>query len=122
MKKSLLVKIPAAVLWQFRAFKRDKVPVVEMSFMPSYTVEEATDYFDPHGIVEPVELSIIGNRALLTGGNHRIGAAQRLGLKMIPVQLVIFFGGYTTPFDDHTLQKFRPISRHLELWLKRIFI
>ncbi|WP_276369366.1 hypothetical protein [Chryseolinea sp. H1M3-3] len=123
MKKTILVHLPTAVLWQFREFKRDEVPAPKNSFVPTYSVDEVTHYVkNKKGTIEPVELSIIGNRALLTDGNHRIVAAQRLGFKMIPVNLVVFFGEDSHPFYDHTIQRFKPLSRHLELWLKRAFM
>lgn len=122
MKKSILVHLPTAVLWEFREFKRDEVPAPRNSFVQTYSVDEVTNYVNGKGKIEPVELSVIGNRALLTDGNHRIVAAKRLGFKMIPVQLVVFFGKESHPFYEHTLNRFKPISRHLELWLKRAFL
>jgi hypothetical protein len=117
-----MVKLPTAVLWEMREFKRDEVPAPKNSFVRVHTVEEVTNYVHATGKLEPVELSIIGDRALLTDGNHRIVAAERLGLRMIPVHLVVYFGEHSHPFYEHTLQKFEPISRHLELWLKKIFL
>ena len=124
MKKSMLVLLPTEVLWGFREFKRDEAPAPKISFLQTHNVDEITDYINEKGEVDPVELSVIGNRALLTDGNHRIVAAKRLGLKMIPVNVVVFFGARegSHPFYDHTLKKFKPISQHLELWLKRIFL
>lgn len=122
MKKSILVHLPTAVLWGFREFKRDEVPAPKNSFVQTYSVDEVTNYVNGNGKIEPVELSIIGNRALLTDGNHRIVAAQRLGFKMIPVQLVVYFGEGPHPFYNHTIDRFKPISPHLELWLRRVFL
>lgn len=122
MKKKLRVTLPTAVLWQFREFKRDEVPAPKISFVPSYSVDEVTEYIDAGGNMEPVELSIIGNTALLTDGNHRIVAAKRLGLKMMRVEIVVYFGQNNYPFYEHTLKRFKPVSKHLALWLKRIFL
>jgi uncharacterized membrane protein (UPF0136 family) len=124
MKKSMLVLLPTEVLWGFREFKRDEVATPKIYFVPTHNVDEIADYINEKGEVEPVELSVIGNRALLTDGNHRIVAAKRLGFKMIPVNVVVFFGARESlyPFYNHTLKKFKPISQHLELWLKRIFL
>lgn len=121
MVKSILISMPTAVLWEFREFKRDEVPAPKFSFMPSYNVDEVTEYVESKGTIEPVELAVIGTRALLTDGNHRIVAARRLGYKMIPVKLVVIFGESSNTFCDHTLERFKPISKHLELWLKRFF-
>ena len=122
MKKSILVHLPTAVLWEFREFKRDEVPAPRNSFTPTYSVDEVTSYVTGTGKIEPVELSVMGSRALLTDGNHRIVAAQRLGFKMIPVHLVVFFGEGPHPVYKHTGKRFKPISRHLALWLKRAFL
>lgn len=121
MIKSILINMPTAVLWQFREFKRDETPAPRFSFITSYNVDEVTEYIQERGSIEPVELAVIGTRALLTDGNHRIVAARRLGYKMIPVKLVIVFGDSSNVYSDHTLKRFKPISKHLELWLKRFF-
>jgi hypothetical protein len=121
MKKSIRVNLPTEVLWEFRKFKRD-TPAEITSFINSYGIDDNPEYINEKDEFEPVELSIVGNQALLTSGNHRIAAAKRLGLKMIPVQLVVFFGAFPIPFDDNMLNRFKPVSKHLELWLKRFFI
>ena len=124
MRKSTLVLLPTDVLWGFREFRRDEVPAPKISFVATHTVEEVTEFVNERGEIDPVELSVIGNRALLTDGNHRIVAAKRLGLKMIPVNVVVYFGSRETsyPFYEHTLARFKPINQHLELWLKKIFL
>jgi hypothetical protein len=119
MRKSVLLKMPVAVLWEFREFDRDEVPAPQMSFIKNYNVDSITEYINTQGRVEPLELSVIGGRALLTDGNHRIVAAKRLGYRVVPVNVIIFFGEGTETFYDHTLERFKPFSRHLELWLKR---
>jgi hypothetical protein len=121
MKKSIRVNMPTDVLWEFRKFKRD-TPAEITSFINCYGIDDTPEYINEKDEFEEVELSIIGNQALLTSGNHRIATAKRLGLKMIPVQLVVFFGKCPFPFDDNTLNRFKPVSRHLELWLKRFFM
>jgi hypothetical protein len=121
MVKSILVSMPTAVLWEFREFKRDEVPAPKFSFMQTYNVDEVTEFVESNGAMEPVELAIIGAKALLTDGNHRIVAAKRLGYKMIPVKVVVIIGEHSSPFYDHTIERFKPISKHLELWLKRFF-
>jgi hypothetical protein len=124
MKKSMLVLLPTDVLWRYRELKRDEVQAPKITFVRTYNVDEAADYIHGTGEMEAVELSVIGTRALLTSGNHRIAAAKRLGLKMIPVNVVVFFGSRENsfPFYAHTLARFKPINQHLELWLKKIFL
>lgn len=122
MKKTILVNLPVDVIWQFREFKREQVPAPRISFITNYDIDEIADHIQSQGAIEPLELSIIGNQALLTDGNHRIVAAKRLGYTIVPVNIVLFFGEASDTFYDHTLERFRPISRHLELWLRRIFL
>jgi hypothetical protein len=119
MKKSILLKIPVSVLWEFREFNRDEVPAPRSSFIRNYSVDSITEYINIQGKVEPLELSVIGNKALLTDGNHRIVAAKRLGYKVVPVNVVVFFGEGSQTFYNHTLDRFKPFSRHLELWLRK---
>lgn len=122
MKKSVLIKIPVAVLWEFREFNRDEVPAPRTSFIRNYSIDSITEYVNIQGKVEPLELSVLGNRALLTDGNHRIVAAKRLGYKVVPVNVVVFSGEGDETFYNHTLDRFKPLSRHLELWLKKVSV
>ena len=122
MKKSVLIKIPIAVLWEFREFNRDEVPAPRTSFIRNYSIDSITEYVNIQGKVDPLELSVLGNRALLTDGNHRIVAAKRLGYKVVPVNVVVFFGEGAETFYNHTLDRFKPLSRHLELWLKKVSV
>src|SRR5688572_30954397 len=119
MKKSVLLKIPIAVLWEFREFNRDEVPAPRISFIKNYSVDSITEYINAQGKLDPLELSVVGDRALLTDGNHRIVAAQRLGYRVVPVN-VVMFGEGSKSLDDHTLDRFKPFSRHLALWLKKL--
>ena len=119
MKKSALLKIPVAVLWEFREFDRDEIPAPRISFIRNYSVDSITEYISAQGKMDPLELSVVGDRALLTDGNHRIVAAQRLGYKVVPVN-VVMFGDESENFYDHTIDRFKPFSRHLALWLKKI--
>ena len=121
-KKSVLVRLPVDVLWSFREFKRDEVPAPNIPYVKNHTIEDITEHIKAQSKIEPLELSIIGNKALLTDGNHRIVAAKRLGYTTVPVNVIVFFGEGTETFYEHTLKRFKPISPHLELWLKRIFL
>lgn len=121
MKKSVLVNLPIAVLWGFREYKRDEVPALNHSLMHVRSVNEVTDFIKTQGKVEPLELSILGNHALLTDGNHRIVAAKRLGYTTVPVNITVFFGEGAEIFYGQTLSRFKPLSQYLEFWLKKIF-
>lgn len=63
-----------------------------MSFMASHMVDDVADFIQIQSRIEPLELSVIGNRALLTDGNHRIVTAKRLGYTTVPVTIIVFFG------------------------------
>jgi hypothetical protein len=121
MKTIRSVMLPVNVLWEYREFKRDEVSVPRIPFIHSHTLDEITEFVSQYGI-EPVELSIVKDRALLTDGNHRIVAARRLGYDHVPVLVTVFFGDGEETFYDHTLERFKPITKNLELELKKIFL
>jgi hypothetical protein len=70
--------LPLELLWKYREFKRDEVPAPRVPFYNKYDVDEVTEYVRENGL-EPLEFSIVGKKALLTDGNHRIVAAKNLG-------------------------------------------
>ena len=122
MRTSRLTKMPIEVLWEYREFKRDEVPAPRIAMVHGHNVDEITQYLRTHGL-EPLELSIVKDRALLTDGNHRIVAAKRLGLEEVPVNVTVFFGDDSMQtFYEHTLQRFKPITKHLEMQLKILFL
>ena len=113
--------MPIEVLWEYREFKRDEVPAPVIPMLQSYNVDEVTEYVRLHG-VKPLELSVVSDRALLTDGNHRIVAAKRLGFREVPVEVTVFFGEEGETFYQHTLDRFKPITRSLETELKLLFL
>jgi hypothetical protein len=113
--------LPVDILWEYREFKRDEVPSPVIPFVHSYTIEEITTYVKQNGL-DPVELSIIKDRALLTDGNHRIVAAKALGYATIPVVVTVYFGGSNDVFYEHTIDRFRTISQPLAEELKRLLL
>lgn len=121
MQTKKLAYIPIELLWSYREFKRDEVPAPKVPFMNMYDVDEVTEYVRFNGL-EPLELSIVGERALLTDGNHRIAAAKHLGYHEVPVYVMVFFGDGNDIFYDHTLERFKPVTKDLESLLKRLFL
>jgi hypothetical protein len=113
--------LPVKLLWEYREFKRDEVAAPRIALVHSYSVEEVTDHVKVHG-VEPVELSVLKDRALLTDGNHRIVAASRLQMNVIPVTVTVFFGNADDVFYQHTLSRFKPIGIELATYLKNMFL
>jgi hypothetical protein len=113
--------MPLEVLWSYREFKRDELPAPVIPFIHSHTVDEVIRHVRLNGM-EPVELSVIKDRALLTDGNHRIIAAQRLGIEVIPVKILVLFGDGSDTFYKHTLDRFKPIMPELAHELKKVFL
>lgn len=115
--------IPVDLLWGYREFKRDEVPAPRIPIIGinMYDVFEITKYIKANGI-DPLELSIIKTKALLTDGNHRIVAAKRLGYTEVPVKVSVYLCDGRDTFYDHTLKRFKPINSELENWLKKLFL
>jgi len=112
--------LPVDLLWKYREFKRDEIPSPKVSSFNTRDVDEVMEYIRANGL-EPVELSIVGKKALLTDGNHRIVAARRLGYCVIPVNVTKYAGNGEESFYEHTLQRFKPIDIHLNLELRIAF-
>src|SRR6186713_56899 len=105
MQTTRLATIPIEALWKYREFKRDEAPVPVIPVIQSYGIDEITEYVLHHGL-EPLELSIVGDRALLTDGNHRIVAAKRLSMQKVPVNVIVFLSDGRERFYPHTLERF----------------
>lgn len=108
--------LPVDLLWKYREFKRDEVPAPRIPFLNMYDVNQVTDYVRANGL-KPVELSIIGNTALLTDGNHRIVAAKKLGYRYIPVYITEYSDNAKETFYEHTLRRFKQIGRDMNRFL-----
>ena len=121
MHTKKLVYLPIELLWSYREFKRDEVPAPRVPFMNMYDVDEVTEHVRIHGL-EPLELSVIGEKALLTDGNHRIAAAKALGYHEVPVYVMVYIGEAKQTFYSHTLDRFKPVTKDLQNSLKRIFL
>lgn len=121
MRTTVLAKMPLSVLWEYREFRRDEIPAPAIPFIHDHSLDQITDYVRSHGI-EPVELSVVKDRALLTDGNHRVVAAKRLGVTEVPVKVTVFFGDGADTFYEHTLDRFKPITSALEVRLKFLFL
>ncbi len=112
--------LPVAVLWEYREFKRDEVPAPMIPMIHGYTTDEITQYVNKHGL-DPVELSVFKDRALLTDGNHRIVAARNLGYKNVPVVITVYFRDTREIFYEHTIKRFKMIDPSMASALKQIF-
>lgn len=123
MHTKKLAYIPVDLLWEYREFKRDEVSAPKSPFVDinMFEVDDVIDYVRVNGL-EPLELSVIGEKALLTDGNHRIAAARHLGYHEIPVNVMVYFGEGTETFYTHTLERFKPVEKKLENWMKNLFL
>ena len=123
MHTKKLAYIPVDLLWEYREFKRDEVNAPKAPFVNvnMYGVDDVIEYVRLNGL-EPLELSVIGEMALLTDGNHRIAAAKHLGYHEIPVHVMVYFGEGTETFYRHTLERFKPVKNDLADWMKNLFI
>jgi hypothetical protein len=117
-----VVELPIDVLWLFREFKRDEVAAPNVPYAQNHTLEEMAAHIESSKKIDPLELSIIGTKALLTDGNHRLVVAKRLGYTMVPVNIIVLFGEGDDTFYEHTLKRFKPITAALEFWLKKTFL
>jgi hypothetical protein len=112
------VLLPISLLWEYREFKRDETPAPRIPFVNMYDVEEVTEYVKRHGLHEPLELSIINSRALLTDGNHRLVAARRNGYEVVPVNIHIYPASVVNEvFYEHTLARFKDMNETIKKWL-----
>ena len=112
------VVLPVSLLWDYREFKRDELPAPKVPFINMYDVEQVTDHIKTYGIKEPLELSIIGNHALLTDGNHRLVAARRNNYELVPVNIHVYSSVLAQEvFYEHTLLRFKHLNPALKRWL-----
>jgi len=121
MRAERIAAIPVNILWRYREFKRDETPAPRIAFFNMYDVDEVEEYVEANGL-EPLELSIIKSKALLTDGNHRIVAARRLGYEEVMVKVTVYMCDGRDTFYDHTLDRFKEIDDELGAWLKNLFI
>lgn len=121
MKAVRITGIEVDSLWGYREYKRDETPAPALPFLKRLTLEEITQYVSQHGF-EPLELSVVKDKALLTEGNHRMVAARKLGVEIVPVKVTVFFGHEAQFFHQHTLDRFIPLSEALSHQIKELFL
>ena len=111
--KKVTVKIEVKKLLQYREFDRVAKPAPKIPFVQSYSMPEVIQWVAANGIEQPLELSVFGSSALLTDGNHRLAAADHLGIKEVPVDVVYYdsFEQLSAAFYQHTIDRFKPFER-----------
>lgn len=99
-------------LLPYREFDRVEKPAPKIFFMHSYTVDQVAEYMQSGVEIEPIELSVCGNKVLVTDGNHRLAAANKLGMSTIKVKVVYYDNErqLNDAFYDHTVQRFKQVA------------
>lgn len=121
METIRLTEIPIEMLWEYREHKLDEVHTAQfIAPVNTYEVDEIAAYINTHGI-EPLQLSVVGTRALLTDGNHRIVAARQLGYTHVPVY-VMAFPGDGKAFIEETRKQFKPLSEEMTALLRDLYL
>lgn len=100
-------------LLAYREFNRVDKPAPQIPFCQQYTVAEVVGWLQSNdgNIPEPLELSICDDKALLTDGNHRIAAAEIIGIKQVPVKVTYYTKeSLSETFYPHTIERFKTIQ------------
>src|SRR5690606_2893708 len=84
-----------------------------------YDVFEISEYINENGI-DPIEFTIVGNKGLITDGNHRVMAARRLGYSHVPVKIIVVLDPLKSPLYNHP--NFIVLDSKMENLLKQIFL
>ena len=115
-KTERITLLPVDTLWEYSqlyarlsSFDND---------INQYDLHEITEHILINGI-DPLELSIVDRKALVTDGNYRILAAQRLGYQEVPVRINVYVNRENV--EAHQLERFHPIQEDLAIYLERLF-
>ena len=76
--------VPLSEIEKYIEFDRE----VEHKISKKY-LDELTEEIKVNGITYPITLEIDGYKGIIVEGNHRIAVAKRLGMKYIPVRVVL---------------------------------
>lgn len=97
-----------SILKRYREFDREKQPSPFVMFQTkSYDLEQS---ILKEGILSPVELVVLGNKALLTEGNNRLMIAIRNGIKDIPCEVRVTSREF---LNEHQISRFKLINKRL---------
>lgn len=110
------VKLPIGILLRYREFDRIMKPAPKVGFLHHHTVDEVKEWILDGNECEPVELSIDGDKALLTDGNHRTAAMSLIHDEdhCIDVNIKNVTGVVGEIFYDHTIKRFKKIDVKLK--------
>lgn len=110
--KTLNTQMLTSELLSYREFDRVEKPAPCIPFVQNYTVAEVAEWLKTAEVVEPLELSIFEDKALLTEGNHRIAAANILNIKSMMVKVRFFESKeeLENEFYGHTIGRFKTIN------------
>lgn len=107
----ILTHIATEELLNYREYDRVAKPAPCIPFVQGYTVEQVKEWMSTQPTIEPLELCIYGDKALLTDGNHRIAAAHQLGIKtmLVEVRFIDDEPELKSILYDQTISRFKPI-------------
>lgn len=110
--KILKTNINIEELLPYREFDREANPAPRIPFCQMYNVDEVRGFIEEGGTIEPLELSVFEDKALLTDGNHRIAALKQLGVTIVEV-LVTYYDTIeelSTVFYPQTVSRFKCVN------------
>lgn len=107
--------LPTSLLLNYREFDRVKKPAPRIPFCQGETVESLTEAIKKEGITSSLELSICGDLALLTDGNHRICSISQLGYSECPINIVRYdsMAELESVFYVQTINRMKKIGNSL---------
>lgn len=110
--RTIATQMNTAELLDYREFDRVAKPALCIPFVQSYNVAEVVEWMGTTDNITPLELSIFNNTALLTDGNHRIAAANILGIATVPVIVTYYetIEELSAVFYPHTIERFKTVK------------
>ncbi len=87
--QSFTTLMKVSELMAYREFDRELIPAPEMLGFKTYSVSEVTEWLKTQDVMSmtPLQLCVVDDSALLTDGNHRLLAASKLGIDLVPVSV-----------------------------------
>jgi hypothetical protein len=91
----------------------DPVYLSEISLLDEDIIQDLVNSIGSIGFLEPGKIVISSERIRLQDGNHRFLAAQRLGIKSFPIEIVAT--------DAHIKTKSKKLSEFTKLVMEKIW-
>lgn len=113
-------KIPVGLLLNYREFDRVAKPAPQLPFVKQHTVKEHMDYIKEGNKIEPIELGVVDNMAVVFEGNHRTAAFYLLYGEdcMVEVEISYFDDIESADLTWHAKEMLKTIDIKLKKYLK----